>query len=100
MSEYTLHNPILAIENSDGELEPVGFCQEIKAIEEEKNTMDDLVSTNQLTCEFTIKPHKMSRKKFIKLLMAKGIQRNGANEIAKYFNKKNNRYSLLDLMWF
>ena len=98
MSEYMLNNPILAIKNSDGELEPVGICQETKVIEDESK--NDLVSINNLTYEFTIKPHKMSRKKFIKLLMAKGIQRNGANEIAKYFNKKNNRYSLLDLMWF
>ena len=98
MSEYMLNNPILAIENSDGELEPVGVCQEAKVIEDENK--NDLVSINNMTYEFTIKPHKISRKKLIKLLMAKGIQRNGANEIAKYFNKKNNRYSLLDLMWF
>lgn len=98
MSEYMLHNPILAIEKSDGTLEPIGVCQEAKVIEDENK--NDLASINSLTYEFTIKPHKMSRKKFIKLLMAKGIQRNGANEIAKYFNKKRKSYSLLDLMWF
>lgn len=42
----------------------------------------------------------LSRKKFIKLLMAKGIGRNGANEIAKYILKKNGRYTMMDvLMW-
>lgn len=40
----------------------------------------------------------LSRKKFIKMLMSKGIGRNGANEIAKYVLKKNGRYTMLDLM--
>ncbi len=44
------------------------------------------------------KSETISRKKFIRLLMSKGIQRNGANEIAKYFLKKNGKYSLLDLL--
>lgn len=42
----------------------------------------------------------LSRKKFIKLLMSKGIGRNGANEIAKHVLKKNGRYTMIDLlMW-
>ena len=42
----------------------------------------------------------LSRKKFIKLLMSKGIGRNGANEIAKYTLKKKGRYTMMDvLMW-
>lgn len=42
----------------------------------------------------------LSRKKFIKWLMVKGIGRNGANEIAKYILKKNGRYTMMDvLMW-
>lgn len=40
----------------------------------------------------------LSRKKLIKLLMSKGIGRNGANEIAKHVLKKNGRYTMLDLM--
>lgn len=40
----------------------------------------------------------LKRKKFIKLLMAKGIQRNGAVEITKYLLKKNGKYTMLDLM--
>lgn len=39
----------------------------------------------------------ISRKKFIKLLMAKKIQRNAANELAKYFLKKRGYYSYIDL---
>lgn len=43
---------------------------------------------------------KLTRKKLIKLLMSKGIQRNGANEIAKYLLKKNGKYTTFDLiMW-
>lgn len=41
---------------------------------------------------------KLTRKKLIKLLMSKGIQRNGANEIAKYLLKKNGKYTMFDLM--
>lgn len=41
---------------------------------------------------------KLTKKKLIKLLMSKGIQRNGANEIAKYLLKKNGKYTMFDLM--
>ena len=40
----------------------------------------------------------ITRKRLIKLLMAKGIQRNGAVEIAKYLLKKNRKYTMFDLM--
>lgn len=41
---------------------------------------------------------KLTRKKFIKYLMSRGIQRNGANEIAKYLLKKNGGYTFYDLL--
>ena len=41
---------------------------------------------------------KLTRKKLVKLLMSKGIQRNGANEIARYVLKKNGKYTMFDLM--
>ena len=44
------------------------------------------------------KSETISRKKFVKLLMSKGIQRNSANEIAKYVLKRNGRYTLFDLL--
>lgn len=56
---------------------------------------------NEMTksMDFTIDNiNHLSRKKFIKLLMSKGIGRNGANEIAKYVLNKNGRYTMLDLM--
>ena len=39
----------------------------------------------------------ISRKRFIKLLMARKIQRNAANELAKYFLNKRGYYSYIDL---
>lgn len=42
----------------------------------------------------------ISRKRFIKLLMARNIQRNGAQELAKYFFNKRGYYSYIDLMLF
>lgn len=57
------------------------------------------VSAMQFSMSINIKNSmKLTRKKLIKLLMSKGIQRNGANEIAKYLLKKNSRYTMFDLM--
>ena len=42
----------------------------------------------------------ISRKRFIKLLMARNIQRNGAQELAKYFFNKRGYYSYMDLILF
>lgn len=42
----------------------------------------------------------ISRKRFIKLLMARKIQRNAANELAKYFLNKRGYYSYIDLFLF
>lgn len=41
---------------------------------------------------------KLTRKKFVQLLMSKGIGRNGANEIAKHVLKKNGKYTMFDLL--
>ena len=59
------------------------------------------ISVTELSMSINIeKSETISRKKFIKLLMSKDIQRNGANEIAKYVLKRNGRYTLFDLlMW-
>lgn len=42
----------------------------------------------------------ISKKRFIKLLMARKIQRNAANELAKYFLNKRGYYSYIDLFLF
>ena len=41
---------------------------------------------------------QLTKKKLIKLLMSKGIQRNGANEIAKHVLKKHGKYTMVDLL--
>ena len=43
---------------------------------------------------------KISKKRFIKLLMARKIQRNAANELAKVFLERRGYYSYLDLVLF
>ncbi len=56
-------------------------------------------SVTQMKSTFNFKSDvKLTRKKLIKLLMSKGIGRNGANEIAKYILKNNGRYTIFDLM--
>ena len=47
-------------------------------------------------CSFEIK--SMTRKKFIKQLMAQGIARNGAKDIAEYVRKKYGQYNPMFLM--
>lgn len=57
------------------------------------------VSATELSMTINIdNSTKLTRKKLIKLLMAKGIQRNGANEIAKHVLKKNGKYTMFDLL--
>lgn len=100
MGNEILKNSTLLMVNEDGtsvelegivHLEPVENC--------ELNNSENCYIQNA-SLEFTGKIKSMTRKKFIKLLMAKGIQRNGANEIAKYVNKKHNNYNAIDLiMW-
>ena len=69
------------------------------SIDEKVPSLDGYVTHNSMSIDID-GSMVLSRKKFIKLLMAKGIGRNGANEIAKYILKKNGRYTMMDvLMW-
>lgn len=45
------------------------------------------------TIEITIETKNLSKKRFIKLLMAKGIARNGAKDLAEYIRKKYGNYN-------
>lgn len=68
-------------------------------IDEKVSSLDGYVTHNSMSIDIDCSMI-LSRKKFIKLLMSKGIGRNGANEIAKYILKKNGRYTMMDvLMW-
>ena len=67
---------------------------------EEDDTLFDERMTNVTNysgeCSFEIK--SITRKKFIKQLMAQGIARNGAKDIAEYVRKKYGQYNPMFLM--
>ena len=72
---------------------------EPELIEEDDTLFDDRVTnlTNYSgECSFEIK--SITRKRFIKLLMAQGIARNGAKDIAEYVCKKYGNYNSMFLM--
>lgn len=54
------------------------------------------VTSYSTECNFEIK--SITRKRFVKLLMAQGIARNGAKDIAEYVRKKYGQYSPMFLM--
>lgn len=84
---------LLVVDDKGNEMELQG------TVELEQSYPYEDLSISQWTMSVNIeKSETISRKKFIKLLMSKGIQRNGANEIAKYILNKNGKYSLLDLL--
>lgn len=84
---------LLVVDDKGNEMELQG------TVELEQSYPYEDLSISQWTMSVNIeKSETISRKKFIKLLMSKGIQRNGANEIAKYILNKNGKYSLMDLL--
>ncbi len=94
--------PSILIKTVEGEYELLGSIESIECerYESKKITVSDCHINYINEFEATITPINISRKRFIKKLMAKGIQRNGAKEIADYFLKKRGRYYLIDLMHF
>lgn len=93
---------LLAIDEHGNEIELQGTISvdeepNLLSVNEEGSLSDCLVTNSSLSIDIN-SVVKVSRKKFIKLLMSKGIGRNGANEIAKHVLKKNGRYTMLDLM--
>lgn len=100
MSEY-LPGKLLMVDNNGNEIEVQGTI-DLNESEEFCNyalSVGNYIINPNISFDFTT-DMTLSRKKFIKLLMAKGIGRNGANEIAKHVLKKNGRYTMIDLlMW-
>lgn len=93
---------LLAIDEYGNEIELQGaitFNEEpnLLSFNEEDPLSDCLITNRSLSVDIT-SVMKLSRKKLIKLLMSKGIGRNGANEIAKYVLNKNGGYTMIDLM--
>ena len=62
---------------------------EIDALQDYKNSF---VLTTNYECSLSLK--NITRKKFIKILMGKGIARNGAKDIADYILKKYGYYNI------
>ncbi len=59
----------------------------------------DEYKNNERSCSIDVCISSISKKKFIKMLMAKGIGRNGAAELARYFHKKDGIYDYINLLW-
>lgn len=72
---------------------------ELEEVYVERETYADGIKyvsqSREVTLSYNLK--KISRKKFVKLLMARKIQRNLANELAKYYLNKRGYYSYIDL---
>ena len=60
----------------------------------------DTVGENENISCFAVEPKHITRKRFIKLLMARGMQRNQANKLAKEIHKEKGFYTELDLFGF
>lgn len=100
-TSYLKPSKLLMVDESGNECEVNGT---IEFEEINTNSISELdpyksVSLTQLSMNININSSsKLTRKKLIKLLMSKGIQRNGAYEIAKYLLKKNGKYTTFDLL--
>lgn len=100
MSDY-LPGKLLMVDNNGNEIEVQGTIDlnESEEFNCEGLSVGDYIPNPNISFDITTSMI-LSRKKFIKLLMSKGIGRNGATEIAKYILKKNGRYTMMDvLMW-
>ena len=99
-----LPGKLLMVDENGNEIEVQGTITineepDLWSIYEKDPLRDTYITHNSLSIDID-GSMTLSRKKFIKLLMAKGIGRNGANEIAKYILKKNGIYTMMDvLMW-
>lgn len=88
------------IDKESGECQKIGNVESLEIIENsnEKFDFSAIINPPEITVEAKLIP--ISRKRFIKLLMARNIQRNGAQELAKYFFNKRGYYSYMDLILF
>lgn len=100
-TSYLKPSKLLMVDENGNECELNGTIEfeEINTNSISENNPYKSVSTTELSMTINIdNSAKLTRKKLIKLLMAKGIQRNGANELAKYLLKKNGKYTMFDLL--
>lgn len=75
--------------DKNGEYQEIGKIEDIKQKENDKfNEMKDLYNETGFTAELEIKLKKYSKKRFKKLLMSYGIQRNDAEIFASIAGEK------------
>lgn len=105
MPKCTLGPSTLFIkDDTTGEMVELGNINrlELEEIHTERETYNEGITYIPQSTEVSVsyKFKKISRKRFIKLLMARKIQRNAANELVKCFLDKRGYYSYIDLVLF
>ena len=104
MSEETnMFGKLILVDKDGNEQELNGVINSVtvepETIERDDTLFDDrMTSVTNYGGECTIEIKSITRKKFIKLLMARGIARNGAKDIAEYVRKKYGQYNPMFLM--
>lgn len=88
------------IDKESGKCQEIGNVENLEIIENSNEKFDFSAIINPPEVKLKAQLIPISRKRFIKLLMARNIQRNGAQELAKYFFNKRGYYSYIDLMLF
>lgn len=84
------------IAKATGEETPLGPVTSIRTIEadpREDNVVHRINHSPAATFTFTIRSKRMTRKKFVKMLMADGVPRNIANAMAEIVRNNGDTYS-------
>ena len=94
---------LVMIDKDGNESEICGTVSKVtvepETVERDDTLFDDRVtSVKNYSSECSFKIKGMTRKKFIKQLMARGIARNGAKDIADYVHKKYGQYNPMFLL--
>ena len=94
---------LVMIDEDGNENEICETINEVKVepelIERDDTLFDDrMTNIKNYNFEYTVSPKKLTKKKFIKQLMAMGMARNGAKDIAEYVRRKYGQYSTMFLM--
>lgn len=94
---------LVMIDEDGKETEIKGTINEI-TVEPETIERDDILFDDRMThltnysSKYSFKIKCITRKRFIKQLMARGIARNGAKDIADYVHKKYGQYNPMFLL--
>ena len=94
----------LVLVDKDGNEQELNGVINSVTVEPETIERDDTLFNDRVTSvknysgECTIEIKSITKKRFIKLLMAQGIARNGAKDIAEYVRKKYGQYNPMFLM--